>query len=276
MEGFSKNNIEIKNQNEIELSNSSVSGQSEDYKKEIKTETPEEKEISINSKKGEILEIIDSKKENNIESKKTVRKGVDFVFEQNPELEKIGTKEQYSEYLDTIFPKSKIKDIVYHGSGNKNIEGFIPGKIDIGVHFGTLNAAKYRGEKLKSYKIYPNLLNIQKIKELPELNMWTPEIVFNYLLNEGLVRKEDEKDFNNLYNKNSENDYRNNGLDKMYEYLQNKLEADSIKYINNFEDKNSVSYIVFNPNNIYTLGSVKDVENFKKFTKNYQDSQGPV
>ena len=26
----------------------------------------------------------------------------------------------YSQYLDTVFPDSKVKDIVYHGSKNKN------------------------------------------------------------------------------------------------------------------------------------------------------------
>ena len=35
------------------------------------------------------------------------------------ELTNIGTKEQYSTYLDSIFPESKIKDIVYHGSKEK-------------------------------------------------------------------------------------------------------------------------------------------------------------
>jgi hypothetical protein len=43
-------------------------------------------------------------------------KGVDFVFEQNPNLSSIGTPEQYSEYLETIFPDSSVKDIVWHGS----------------------------------------------------------------------------------------------------------------------------------------------------------------
>jgi|GEM_PF-6057812 len=53
-------------------------------------------------------------KQNNPESK--TKKGLDFVFEKNTELTLIGTKEQYSEYLDTIFPKSIMKDIVYHGT----------------------------------------------------------------------------------------------------------------------------------------------------------------
>ena len=48
-----------------------------------------------------------------------VKSGVDFVFEQNSELIKAGTKEQYSEYLDDIFPNSKFKDIVFHGTNMK-------------------------------------------------------------------------------------------------------------------------------------------------------------
>lgn len=55
--------------------------------------------------------------ENNSE-KLPIKEGVDFVFEQHPELSEIGTKEQYSEYLDSIFPESEVKDIVYHASPN--------------------------------------------------------------------------------------------------------------------------------------------------------------
>lgn len=42
-----------------------------------------------------------------------IKDGVDFVFEQNPELSKIGTKEQYSRYVDSIFPETKINKIVF-------------------------------------------------------------------------------------------------------------------------------------------------------------------
>jgi hypothetical protein len=37
------------------------------------------------------------------------------IFNQNPELSKIGDVFSYASYLDTIFPDSKVKDIVYHG-----------------------------------------------------------------------------------------------------------------------------------------------------------------
>ena len=48
-----------------------------------------------------------------------IKDGVQELFESNPELANIGTPEQYSQYLDTIFPDSKVKDIVYHGSKEK-------------------------------------------------------------------------------------------------------------------------------------------------------------
>lgn len=50
-------------------------------------------------------------------------KVIDGLFKEVPEMASIGTKEQYAEYLQTIFPSSKAKEIVYHSSPNK-IEKF--------------------------------------------------------------------------------------------------------------------------------------------------------
>lgn len=84
--------------------------------------------------------------ENKIKKPK-IKEGVNFAFEQNPELLQIGTKEQYSEYLDTIFPDSKIKDIVYHGTSDledktlnkkssfKKYSGLVPDVSKIGFWF---------------------------------------------------------------------------------------------------------------------------------------------
>lgn len=46
----------------------------------------------------------------------SVKEGVEELFNSNPELSSIGTAQQYSQYLDNIFPNSKVKDIVYRGS----------------------------------------------------------------------------------------------------------------------------------------------------------------
>lgn len=57
-----------------------------------------------------------------IEDNQNIKEGVEELFNTNPELATIGTQEQYSQYLDTIFPNSKVKDIVYHGSIFKKLE----------------------------------------------------------------------------------------------------------------------------------------------------------
>ena len=48
-----------------------------------------------------------------------IKSGVEFVYKRQPELTNIGTPEQYSRYLGSIFPNSKVKGIFYHGSPNK-------------------------------------------------------------------------------------------------------------------------------------------------------------
>ena len=79
-----------------------------------------------------------------------ILKGVDFVFEQNPNLSSIGTPEQYSEYLETIFPDSKVKDIVWHGSRytfdtfKKTNVNFLGLKLNRGTYFSnSLEHAKF-------------------------------------------------------------------------------------------------------------------------------------
>jgi hypothetical protein len=44
------------------------------------------------------------------------RQAINNTYEATPELANIGTPQQYLAYVDTIFPNSKVKDIVYHGT----------------------------------------------------------------------------------------------------------------------------------------------------------------
>ena len=53
-----------------------------------------------------------------------VKQGVSDVFKENLELSKIGTEQEYSKYLNTIFPDSKVKDIIYRRSPRKNVTNF--------------------------------------------------------------------------------------------------------------------------------------------------------
>jgi hypothetical protein len=168
-----------------------------------------------------------------------VKGGVAEVFNENSELSKIGTLSQYSEYLETIFPDSKLKDIVYHGSANIFEEFDInligkntPSNKPLGIYF-TPNSKiadfLYQGtseekfdeqgfrykEKVNTGKVYAALLNLNEIKE-----------GVNFIKEEDPI---DEYDTENL-----------------------------LKYD---------AYVAKDKNQIYILGSNKDIEGFKNFVE---------
>ena len=65
------------------------------------------------------------KKSENIKKPEKIKEGVDFVFQQNPELKKIGSSmEKYSEWLDSVFPDSSIKEILWHRTGAEKFDKF--------------------------------------------------------------------------------------------------------------------------------------------------------
>ncbi|WNH10021.1 hypothetical protein [Thalassobellus suaedae] len=59
--------------------------------------------------------------EGNSDSKDLNKNEIDRVFKENSELSNIGTKKQYKEYLLSVFPNSKIQNILYR-AGNFNSE----------------------------------------------------------------------------------------------------------------------------------------------------------
>ena len=171
-----------------------------------------------------------------------IKTGVDFVYQQHPELTNIGTPEQYSQYLDTIFPNSKLKDIIYHG-GKSEFETFINRYVDdeVGVMNGiylthNINYAKEYGPKIKS-------LLINAINPLNTEGSWT-----------GIINDETKQKV----------------LDKGYDVIVNHA-FDNSK-IRKLLDKLNISrmrqeIIVFEPEKIHILGSKQDIEGFKNFVK---------
>jgi hypothetical protein len=69
----------------------------------------------------------------------SVKRGVEELFESNPELAKLGTVQQYSQYLDTIFPDSNYKSINYHGTSQEFKEDQFS-KDKLGVNTGAKSA----------------------------------------------------------------------------------------------------------------------------------------
>ncbi len=169
---------------------------------------------------------------------KLIKEGVDFLFEQNPELEKIGTKEQYSEYLDTIFSDSKIKDIVYHGSPNK------------------IN--KFRDNMFGTYFSYSPIQGVYgNVISIVLLNVHSPLIK---------PKPEDSTEEKVIYDK----EYRsyNNPSFSPEGYPVYKYDA-SIE--NSTVTKEGIQIKVRNPEQIHILGSKEDIAKFREFVFSKDD-----
>jgi len=173
----------------------------------------------------------------------------------------------YSQYLNSIFPNSKVKDIVYHGSDRK-IEKFNTRYNDAGTHFGTLQAAKDRSTKqdvdFKDWIIHPVILNIKNIyNQKDDLGNTGDADIFYNLYEQKLISKKELENINEYIDANIAGDAQSISLE--YQSLLERLGFKGIEYINKFEDKGSTSYVVFEPEQIHILGSKQDIEGFKNF-----------
>ncbi len=169
----------------------------------------------------------------------TIKEGVDFVFEKTPELKKIGSQEKYSEYLDTIFPESKVGNIVYHSSPNK-IEKFRESMF--GVYF-SYSPLKYTfGDNIHSV-----LINTKNPLLLPE--------------------REDRTEVKEVYDR----DYRayNKPTSITSEGVQIYKHDASVERSSVTEE--GVQIRVRTPEQIHILGSQQDMEEFRKFIENHKD-----
>lgn len=143
------------------------------------------KEYFINNKQEFATSI--AKNKDVIDSFKRKMEGIDFVFSQSPELASVGSKAQYLQYLSTIFPNSKVKDIVTHVTQEYNKDsilkqGYNPLEVDDAIvyrankknpltYFAPLKGyyaesfKEYSRQGEKNYKFY-NLINVKKREQI--------------------------------------------------------------------------------------------------------------
>jgi hypothetical protein len=159
---------------------------------------------------------------------------IELTFKENPELNNIGSPESYSNYLKTIFPDTKIKDIVYHNSSNK-IEKFrktefgtyfAPSPIDHGGYGNVINCA---------------ILNIKNPLTLPK---GTDSIEVRTQYNK------DNRSYNNPIS------YSPEGIGE-FKY-DGSIEQSSVT-------KEGYQIKVRDPEQIHILGSKADIEGFNSF-----------
>lgn len=238
--------------NEIQQFLSEIIGQNntqktiEDVINFTKGNFSEELDAKIKNKifeQGVILEAsLKREQTNNIEENETstseTKEGIDFVFEQNPELEQIGTKEQYSNYLDTIFPESKVNNIVYHGTTNNEFINFKETNIKFLEKLGIkINKGTFFSDKLDHAKYFSNPETSWKSKE---------GRVISVLIN---LKKPLDPLFDYSFFPSSKND----GI------LSENINDVGFKI---------TQYAVFHPSQIHILGSKQDIEGFKEFVNN--------
>jgi hypothetical protein len=159
----------------------------------------------------------------------TIKPGVEELFDSNPDLASVGTPQQYSAYLDTIFTDSQVKDIVYHGTDlGKDVITF---KTDRGGIF-LASTPIYASYFSKDDNAYPALINFK--------NIYKPK---------GLTDNIGKEEIKQIKSKGYDSVIGKGGTSKMQQH-QNDLE-----------------FIAFEPEQIHILGNKKDIEGFKKFVK---------
>jgi len=234
-----------------------------------------------------------------------IRRDVNDIFEQNPELSSIGTSEQYSRYLDTIFPDSKVKDIVYHATNDENFEQILKngfdlsyfGETDLGdrgfavyLSFKKDSALGWYGNKL-IYAIV-NTVNPYYVKD----GKYTPERYFNRVRDNVYTSqlenlKEQRKSWINKINNNDidyqffddfKGDVKNK--EELIKYTNDKLDKEQDRLEEAAVDLENLKYndsvitpgyeIAIKPEQIHILGSKQDIEGFREFVdKTIQKNQ---
>jgi hypothetical protein len=165
-----------------------------------------------------------------------VKSGVQELFSSNIELANIGTIQQYSKYLDTIFPYSEVKDIVYRGTEDKErFEHSEIGSIDNASVFG--KGFYFSEKKSEALKYNENI-------HLYILNVTNP---INVAFTDDSIGMSVREAKSILYNK------------------EIPIENDGV-FVNENNLKSEI--IVKDKQQIHILGSKQDIDGFKEFMSN--------
>jgi alkylated DNA repair dioxygenase AlkB len=171
-----------------------------------------------------------------IETKASVKKEITNIFKKTPELSTIGSEQEYSNYLDTVFPESKVKDIVYRGD---NVPDYVSrgGVFGKGIYFSSSKAlADFHANKAKG-----------EVKSVI-LNFKNPDT--GYYFHPDFGKKDGYKSITNLTQEEQENIGVNN---------------DSVVGLRQDDYKEIKEYVAKDINQIHILGSKKDINGFKEF-----------
>ena len=174
-----------------------------------------------------------------------VKAEVEDLFQSNPELAAIGTPGQYSQYIDSIFPDSKVKDIVYHGT-EEVFEKFEYTKEKLGPSRQNQGLEEFTGMFWFSNK--EGALNYGNT--IPAvLNMVNPANGSEYIVKYSPYDREDP--FTDSLSSVEKGFAEKDGYDSFYGYSVDMIPE----------------RIVFAPEQIHILGNKTDLEGFRNYLK---------
>ena len=167
------------------------------------------------------------------------------VFNNFNILSKYGNIQDYIEYLNTIFPNSKVKEIVYHG-GTLNPDD--RGKDSFTGEFGGKHGIYFTGSKSRAKSYLKSGNNDYRSKS---------QIYFSLL---NIERPLDKKIWTKW--KFGADTITDKGLEQMKENNSDGIIVTD--FLSKFTQYNT-QYVVLDMNQVYILGSNKDIEGFKKY-----------
>lgn len=219
-----------------------------------------------------------------------IKEGVNLMFEQHPELLSAGTPEQYTQYLESIFPDSKVKDIVYHGTASKEkIEKFDFAKSNYAkAVFFTRNyefAKAFAFDDNRNGSVQEQLLRIKKpfdFSNTQHIQELRP--IIEELIKVGYTSKNTGIRFhNNLPTINiGEREIQNPTIDDFVQHYMWRLENGSWRIIESdrvmdyiskkfdsiiIKERGVENIAVFSNDQIHVLGTKEDILQFKQFVK---------
>lgn len=174
-----------------------------------------------------------------------VKPGVAEVFNGSKELSDIGNLDQYNAYINTIFPDSKVKDIMYHGA----MEHLLPADGKFKGYVTYFTTAKSYAETFGfpiNRKVISAVVNVQKPYNSPSELADVPEEIHNT------------------------DEYTNPRIIKAQ-----GGNYDAVTGIDAGQKEGS-TVAVFEPEQIVILGSKQDQEGFKKYVAQNPVNKGGV
>lgn len=205
------------------------------------------------------------------------KQGLDIVYRQLPHLAEIGSPMHYTNYLATIFPDSKIQNILFH-EGSDPIEKF---RTDIKKFGSTTSKAVYFSPQQMKISKVANFLTGRGFKTSSTMaiaNITNP-LILSSTENTDLAKKK-YLPIDNAVNKiNEGKEYADHDAVVGFGFMEDdKGQLDNLKQSNQIEMKYSldqnghgikkidqIEIAVLNPDNIHILGSKDDITGFKKW-----------